>query len=78
MSERMIGTIITLMPNRGYGFVKGSEDRLSRFLHAKEVDPLEDFERLRVGSTVEFDPVEGGPAGNHLRAQNIKLIKDVK
>ena len=52
----MRGTIIRLVPNRGYAFVRG-EDSVSRFAHARAFsDPLA-FDRAREGQAVEFDPI---------------------
>ena len=52
----MRGTIIRLVPNKGYAFVRG-EDGGSRFAHARAFsDPLA-FDRAREGQAVEFDPI---------------------
>jgi cold shock CspA family protein len=69
----MQGPIIRLLPNKGYGFVRGT-DGLTYFLHAKEVCPRSDFDRLREGQSVEFEPAEVGPIdeGNRLRALKVK------
>jgi cold shock CspA family protein len=53
----MRGTIIRLIPNRGYAFVRGNEDNISRFAHARSfTDPLA-FDRAREGQAVEYDPI---------------------
>ena len=52
----MKGTIIRVIPNQGFCFIRG-DDNLSRFGHARAfVDPIE-FDRAREGQGVEFDPV---------------------
>lgn len=52
----MRGTIIRLLPNKGYGFIRG-DDGISRFGHARSfVDPLA-FDAAREGQAVEFDPI---------------------
>lgn len=67
----MKGPIIRLFPNRGFGFVRGT-DGLTYFLHAKEVKPRADFDLLAEGHEVEFDPAESGVENNKLRATNIR------
>jgi cold shock CspA family protein len=69
----MTGPIIRLLPNKGYGFVRG-DDGLTYFMHAKEVVPRADFDRLREGQNVEFTPAEVGPPteGNRHRALKVK------
>ena len=52
----MIGTIINLMPNRGFGFIRGS-DNLTYFVHAKNMLPdRQAFDTLYEGKGVEFTP----------------------
>jgi len=53
----MIGTIIRLLPNKGYGFIRG-EDKLARFFHAKDLPNPHFFDTLREGLTVNFTPIE--------------------
>lgn len=70
--ERMIGTIIRLLPNRGYGFVRG-DDGFTRFFSVKEVSRAIDFDRMREGSAVRFTPIKGNK-GNKLRAADVELL----
>jgi cold shock CspA family protein len=52
----MTGTIIRLMPNKGYCFIRG-DDGVSRFGHARAfVDPLA-FDLAREGQAVRYTPV---------------------
>lgn len=73
----MKGTITRMLPNKGYGFVRG-EDGLSRFMHASVVVPRAAFDTLREGQSVEFDPSEEGPLdkGNGLRAENVRPVPE--
>ena len=72
----MTGTLIRIIPNAGYGFIRG-EDGLSRFAHARQfVDPLS-FDRAREGQAVEFISVtDTSPTakGGGLRATKIVLL----
>lgn len=74
----MNGTVVRLLPAKGYGFVRG-EDGLTRFMHATSVEPQGAFDFLREGQPVEFDSVDGGGPegrgagkGNGLRAVNVR------
>ena len=72
----MRGTIIRVIPNQGYCFIRG-DDNLSRFGHARAFkDPIE-FDRAREGQGVEFEPItDQGPnaRGGGLRATEIVLL----
>jgi len=69
----MKGTITRLVPNRGFGFVRG-EDGLPRFMHAKAVVPPHDFDVMREGQEVEFVSVTlANGKGNSLRAEEVRL-----
>ena len=70
----MLGTIIRLVLNKGYAFVRG-EDGISRFSHCRSfVDPLA-FDRAREGQAVEFDPVIDTSA--HARSGGARAINIV-
>jgi cold shock CspA family protein len=64
----VIGTIKTLLANRGYGFIHG-EDGLEYFFH--EDDQVDDFE-LKAGDRVSFERVEPAPLKG-LRAREVAL-----
>ena len=70
----MTGTIIRLIPNKGYCFIRG-DDNISRFGHARAFrDPLA-FDTAREGQAVSFDPVvdTAGKQGG-ARALNIHIL----
>jgi cold shock CspA family protein len=70
----MTGTIIRLVPNKGYCFIRG-DDGVSRFGHARAFkDPLA-FDLAREGQAVTYTPVTDalGRAGG-ARAINIVLL----
>ena len=70
----MTGTIIRLIPNKGYCFIRG-DDNISRFGHARAfTDPLA-FDTAREGQAVDFNPVldDAGKQGG-ARAVNIQLL----
>ena len=70
----MTGTIIRLLPNRGYCFIRG-DDGVSRFGHARAfVDPRA-FDQVREGQAVTFEPVvdDAGQQGG-ARAVAIVLL----
>jgi len=71
------GTIIRIIPNAGYCFIRGNEDGLSRFAHARQfVDPMQ-FDRAREGQGVQFEPLtDTSPTakGGGLRATKIEVL----
>ena len=73
---RLKGTIIRLVPNKGYCFIRG-DDGISRFGHARAfTDPLA-FDSAREGQAVEFDPIldtSDQARGGGARAINIMLL----
>lgn len=73
----MMGTITRLIPNRGFGFIRGSEDGLPRFMHCKSVIPPSDFDTMREGQAVSFVSVDTGhqERGGGLRAEEVRLVK---
>lgn len=76
----MKGVIITIIPNRGYGFIRGDRDGTTRFMHANNVLNIRDFDHMYEGQRVSFVPVDGPEAEGHngLRATKIKpeIIKE--
>jgi cold shock CspA family protein len=71
----MHGTVIRLLLNRGFGFVRG-EDGLTRLIHVNNFIDKIAFERLREGQGVSFDPVDDGPRernSNGLRGVNVQV-----
>ena len=67
MNNTMTGTITRLLPNKGYGFLRGTDGE-SRFFHATKVDPPRAFDKMREGQTVSFMPVDHvrGPRAEHV------------
>lgn len=71
----MIGSVIRVLLNKGYCFVRG-EDGLSRFAHARDFKPMEMFDRVYEGQKVEFTPADGPPEkGNSLRAIEVRVCQ---
>ena len=56
----------------GYFFVRDSQG-LDRFAHANELLGIK-FTDLQNGSLVDFEPRDGGPSGNGLRAVQVKVL----
>ena len=51
----MRGTLIRILPNKGYAFVRGDDDHVTRFAHAKAFLPdASAFDHAREGQSVEF------------------------
>lgn len=74
-SPRMKGTVIQLPRNKGYGFLRGHGDGLTRFFEAKAVRPPIDFDYLSEGESVTFTPAEDPQGrGNGLRAVNVEKL----
>jgi cold shock CspA family protein len=69
----MTGTVIRILLNRGFGFVRGM-DGLSYFMHAKDVSPRVAFDTMHEGQRVEFTPQPGGDRGP--RAIEIKVSSE--
>ena len=69
----MTGTLIRILPNKGYAFVRG-EDGVSRFAHARAfVDSLA-FDRAREGQAVTFEPIMTAGKSGGARAIKIQLL----
>jgi len=64
----MIGTIKTLMSEKGFGFIRGTDNN-EYFFHRSAC--IDEFDRLTNGKKVEFDVTSSakGP-----RAENVRLI----
>jgi cold shock CspA family protein len=70
----MTGTIIRIVRDRGFGFIRDEEGR-SRMFVSKDL--AADWDFILPGSRVKFHPSRG-PAGkgNELRAIKIEVIND--
>jgi cold shock CspA family protein len=77
-NEKMTGTVIRLFPNRGFAFIRGA-DGFTRFMHASQVYPREDFDTMREGVGVRFKsqdhPTVDNQRGNGMRAVDVEVIK---
>lgn len=65
--DTMTGTVKSIWPEKGWGFLLGRDDRDYFFHHSG----THDFAGLRVGTAVRFVPTEG-PKG--LRAEQVEAI----
>jgi cold shock CspA family protein len=77
MAEKITGTVIRVIPPKGFGFVRGDDD-ITRFVHVRDFVNPRDFERLREGMGVKFVSVEFNDTkqkkGNGLRGVEVELI----
>ena len=76
----MIGTITSVRLNKGFAFVRGVEDGLSRFIYAKDVEPVSAFDTLHEGQKVTFLPsgelnMCPGAKNNGLRAVKVHVCQ---
>ena len=68
----MNGTIIRIVRDRGFGFIR-DEQGISRFFLYRDI--AYDFDLVREGMNVHFDPVQGPEGkGNGQRAERISVI----
>jgi len=74
--SKMTGVIIRLLPNRGYGFIRGKDLQI-RFMHARDA---KDFELMHEGLLVSFTPLEKEVNDKHngLRAIDVEKCLDSK
>ena len=63
----MVGVVHRIVPDRGFAFLR-DEGRRQRFFNVRNMEPISDFDTLKVGQKVSFEPV-GNPATD-LRARN--------
>jgi len=74
---RMVGTITSVRLNKGFAFVRGVDDGFSRFVYAKDVEPVSAFDTMHEGQKVTFEPsgvlnLEPGAKNNGLRALKVQ------
>lgn len=78
-APRLNGIVISIFQDNGFGFIRGN-DRITRYFHAKDVEPRVEFDLMDKGQTVSFTPVDMGvenPAmkkGNGLRAAQVRRM----
>ncbi len=74
--ERMIGVVIAVRLNQGFAFVRGTEDRLPRFICAKDLEPVAAFDTLHEGQKVTFEPagvLNTAPNARHNGLRGLKV-----
>ena len=72
--KRMTGTVIRVLLNKGFAFVRGESDGISRFAHSHDFEPEIAFDTLREGRAVTFEPALGPEtSGNGQRAVKIRV-----
>ena len=66
-NKYMEGTIKTLLPEKGYGFISREGEEKDLFFHSKELSGVS-FDELKVGDKVTFEVVQGekGPAATNV------------
>lgn len=66
----MVGEIVRLVGDKGFGFIRGDADGVERFFHRSALDLGMQFHDLREGQRVEFDeePGQKGPRAGNVRA----------
>lgn len=70
------GTIKTLIPNKGFGFIAADGSRNSElFFHSSAVVDG-GFDSLRVGQTVSFEQEPDPRDPSRSRAKNVRLTSD--
>lgn len=72
--NRMTGTVTQVLLSKGYAFVRGVDDGLSRFVYCKDVEPRSAFDTLHEGQHVTFVP-GAAPLNNRnngLRAWDVR------
>lgn len=67
----MTGVVTRYFPAKGYAFIR-DENGATRFFHAGAVLPLRDWDRVREGCNVIFEPAQG-PDPDKLRAEQVQL-----
>jgi len=69
----MTGTITRVVHDRGFGFIRDTSG-ISRFFQVKDI--AYDFDHLREGMVVEFEPATGPQhKGNGLRATKVMVME---
>jgi len=71
----MTGIVIRVIHSKGYAFVRGDEDGVSRYAHATWFIPELDFDTVREGQAVEFVPDDKGVQGNGKQAKQVRKVK---
>ena len=70
----MRGTIKTLQPERGFGFIAPDDGGRDLFFHSSAVEGAA-FEDLRPGQAVEFEPGEDPRNPGRQRADRVRAVE---
>lgn len=68
-TDRLTGSIKTLVPQRGFGFIVRDGDASEYFFHRSGCDAGTPFETLQPGARVSFVP---GSSNKGARAENVR------
>ena len=79
--QRMTGVVVSVYLSKGFAFVRGLDDGLSRFVYAKEVQPISAFDTMHEGQKVSFVPsgeLDSSPdaKNNGLRGLQVRIEND--
>lgn len=69
------GTIKTLIPAKGFGFIAVEGSNKELFFHSSSV-PSGDFDSLQVGQTVSFEQEPDPRDPSRSRAKNVQLTEN--
>lgn len=67
----MVGKVMRVVRDKGFGFVRADSEQIDRFVHMSALRGGATFEQLQEGARVQFTPVEGakGP-----RAEDVFML----
>ena len=81
VAPQIKGVIIQIIPNKGFGFIRGDDD-YTRYFHAKDVIPIRAFDKMFIGQRVKFTPIDLSPDGekrnNGLRGVQVEVDSESK
>lgn len=70
----MTGVVTRFFSSKGYAFLRDDAGAI-RFFHAGAMAVTSDWDRLREGAAVEFEPAPG-PTPDKLRASEVRLCSN--
>jgi cold shock CspA family protein len=73
MSDRMTGTVVTIIRAKGFAFIRG-EDGMSRFAHARDFVDQREFDLLSDGKSVSFIPMDLNKSGQMIRGNGLRAV----
>jgi cold shock CspA family protein len=71
----MNGVIVNLLINKGYGFVRGT-DNIQRFVHRRAFMPPESFDTACIGQGVTFTPMMHPEKGERADEVVVRSLDD--